>query len=156
VSDVDDIAMRCEPASGASACALIAELDEELNARYPGHDLHGIRSDGFEAAGGLFYVLYVGGQAVGCGAIRPFGDAAELKRIFVRRPWRGRGLSRRILAHLEDEAARAGFRRALLETGPLQREAIGLYRATGWSPIEKFGEYEADPLSLCFGKALTA
>jgi GNAT superfamily N-acetyltransferase len=125
-----------------------------LNARYPGHDLHGIRSSGFEEAGGLFYVLYLGGEPVGCGAIRPFRDAAELKRIFVRKPCRGRGLSRRILAHLEAEAARAGYARAVLETGPLQEEAIGLYRSTGWSPIEKFGEYEVDPLSLCFGKQL--
>jgi putative acetyltransferase len=99
-------------------------------------------------------VLYLAGEPVGCGAIRPFGDAAELKRIFVRRAWRARGLSRRILAHLEAEAARAGYRRAVLETGPLQEEAIGLYRATGWQPIDKFGEYEVDPLSLCFGKML--
>ena len=99
-------------------------------------------------------MLYLDGQPVGCGAIRPHEGSAELKRIFVRRPFRGRGLSRTMLAHLEAEAARAGYRRAVLETGPLQQEAIGLYQATGWSRTEKFGEYLSDPLSLCFEKTL--
>jgi GNAT superfamily N-acetyltransferase len=152
MADAPDI--RREPASGEAARALIAELDEELNARYPGHDLHGIAADGFEAAGGAFYVAWLDGQAVGCGAIRPHERAAELKRIFVRRPFRGRGLSRAILAHLEAEAMRAGYRRAVLETGPLQQEAIGLYQATGWTRTDRFGEYLSDPLSLCFEKAL--
>lgn len=152
---VQDIDIRPEPPSGQAARALIAELDAELIERYPGHDQYGIRTDGFEDAGGRFYVLYVGGEPVGCGAVRPYRDAAELKRIFVKRLHRGRGLSRAILTHLEAEAARAGYRRAVLETGPRQQEAIGLYQATGWTPIEKFGEYETDPISLCFGKQLT-
>jgi GNAT superfamily N-acetyltransferase len=154
LSAPDPIVIRREPASGEAARALIAELDAELIQRYPGHDLHGIAQCGFEEAGWVFFVLTVRGEPAGCGAFRPFQDAAELKRIFVRRPWRGHGLARRILAHLEAEAAAAGYRRAVLETGPLQTEAIGLYRATGWTEIDKFGEYEADPLSLCFEKAL--
>lgn len=148
------IAIHHEPAAGEAARSLIAELDAELNQRYPGQATHGIAENGFEESGGLFFVITVRGEPVGCGALRPFEDAAELKRIFVRRPWRGHGLARQILSHLEAEAARAGFRRAVLETGPLQVEAIGLYRATGWTQIAKFGEYEADPLSLCFEKPL--
>lgn len=151
----DPIDIRPEPAAGETARALIAELDAELNQRYPGHDLHGIAETGFEDAGGVFFVLYVRNEPVGCGAFRPFEDAAELKRIFVLRRWRGHGLARRILAHLEVEAVRAGYRRAVLETGPLQAEAISLYRSTGWTETGKFGEYETDPLSLCFEKALT-
>jgi GNAT superfamily N-acetyltransferase len=154
MSGPPDIAITPEPASGETAGALIAELDAELEQRYPGHIEHGIDVAGFEDAGGVFHVLRIDGEPVGCGAIRPCGGAAEFKRIFVRGPWRGRGLSRRILAHLEAEAARAGYRRAVLETGKRQHEALGLYRATGWCEIEPFGEYQGDELSVCFEKTL--
>jgi putative acetyltransferase len=148
------IDIRREPADGETARALIAALDAELERRYPGQEAYGIAEAGFETAGGVFFVLYVDGMAAGCGALRPSGEAAEIKRVFVGEAWRGRGLSRRMLAHLEAEAVGLGYRRAVLETGPQQPEALALYRSAGWRETAKFGQYSDDPLSLCFEKAL--
>lgn len=81
------------------------------------------------------------------------GDA-EIKRMFVVREARGRGLARRILAELEKDARAAGRSRMVLETGTQQPEAIALYVSSGYSPAEKFGLYRFEPESRCYARAL--
>ncbi|MFD5316205.1 GNAT family N-acetyltransferase [Streptomyces sp. NPDC127098] len=84
------------------------------------------------------------------------GDA-EIKRMFVVREARGRGLSRIILARLEEDARAAGRKRMVLETGTEQPEAIALYRSAGYVLVpdaEKFGLYRASDNSRCFVKPL--
>ncbi len=82
------------------------------------------------------------------------GDA-ELKRMYVVDEMRGRGIARRILATLEEDARAAGRVRMVLETGVKQPEAVALYTSSGYEPCEKFGFYRAYPESLCFAKPLT-
>ncbi|MGW0912366.1 GNAT family N-acetyltransferase [Streptomyces sp. NPDC002784] len=81
------------------------------------------------------------------------GDA-ELKRMYVIDAMRGRGLARRILAALEEDARAAGRLRMVLETGMKQPEAVALYRSSGYEPCAKFGYYRFHDLSLCFAKPL--
>ncbi|GGX83004.1 GNAT family N-acetyltransferase [Streptomyces minutiscleroticus] len=81
------------------------------------------------------------------------GDA-ELKRMYVTEEFRGRGLARRILAALEEDARAAGRTRMVLETGTQQPEAIGLYTSSGYEPCAKFGYYRDYESSLCYAKAL--
>ncbi|MEV6739394.1 GNAT family N-acetyltransferase [Streptomyces sp. NPDC051104] len=81
------------------------------------------------------------------------GDA-ELKRMFVIEEMRGRGLARRILAALEEDARAAGRTRMVLETGTKQPEAVALYTSSGYEPCAKFGYYRFYESSLCFAKAL--
>lgn len=81
------------------------------------------------------------------------GDA-ELKRMYVVKEARGKGLARRILAALEDDARAAGRTRMVLETGLKQPEAVGLYTSSGYEQCAKFGYYRFHELSLCFAKRL--
>ncbi|PZT69301.1 GNAT family N-acetyltransferase [Streptomyces sp. SW4] len=81
------------------------------------------------------------------------GDA-ELKRMFVIAQMRGRGLARRMLAALEEDARAAGRRRMVLETGTKQPEAVALYTSSGYEPCEKFGYYRFHEESLCYAKLL--
>ncbi|MEU6476069.1 GNAT family N-acetyltransferase [Streptomyces sp. NPDC047017] len=87
------------------------------------------------------------------GAGHEDGDA-ELKRMFVIASMRGRGLARRILAALEDDARDAGRVRMVLETGDQQPEAIALYTSSGYEPCVKFGYYREYESSMCFAKRL--
>jgi putative acetyltransferase len=92
---------------------------------------------------------------VTCGAIRCIAvGIAEVKRMYVVPAARGRGFSRVLLSALEETARELGMRRLVLETGPRQAEALGLYKRAGYAPIPKFGEYVASELSLCMGKDL--
>ena len=82
------------------------------------------------------------GTVLGCGALRHLGDdVAELKRMYVVPEARGRGVSKAVLAGLEEAAAERGWSTLRLETGPRQPEAIGLYERAGYRPIAAFGAY---------------
>ncbi|WP_284617277.1 GNAT family N-acetyltransferase [Aquabacterium humicola] len=96
------------------------------------------------------------GRALACGALRPIDEhTAELRRMFVTRGERRRGLARAVLQQLEAAAPALGYRTLRLETGFRQRPAMALYQACGWRPIEPFGAHADDPASRCFEKVLS-
>jgi putative acetyltransferase len=145
-----------EDATSADAAGLIAELSEELACRY---DYVDDGSGHFRpedvVARGVFLVGRLGGQAVASGAIRPLeGDVGEVKRMYVKPGARGQGLSKRLLAALEDAARRMGYVALRLETGDRQPEAIRLYESAGYQRIEPFGGYHGSQRSVCFEKRL--
>jgi GNAT superfamily N-acetyltransferase len=142
-------------ADSAEANRLIAALDADLNRRYPGSPTNGIDAAEFIAAGGYFAVLRLErrGPALACGAFRPVEDGCvEVKRMFVRPEFRGRGFSRLMLRHLETVARQRGYRGLVLETGTRQPEAIGLYKSEGYFRIPNYGHYANEPESVCFAK----
>ena len=134
---------------------LIAELDAELARAYQPADMHGLHPGEARNPALRFFLLELDGVPVGCGALRVLAPGvAELKRMFVRRPHRGRGLGRQLLRQLEQEAARGGIRLLRLETGPQQRVAIALYHAAGYCDIPPYGEYVGSRVSICMEKVL--
>jgi GNAT superfamily N-acetyltransferase len=145
------------------AAKLIAEVQQEYVVRYGDPDVTPVDPADFAASRGVFLVGYVDDVPIACGAWRAHdgpapefqpGDA-ELKRMFVTASARGRGFARAILAELERTAAAAGRRRAVLETGTGQPEALALYRSSGYRAIESFGVYQNEPESRCFAKDLS-
>ena len=71
-------------------------------------------------------VVYVDGKAAGAGAIREYqygdiDDATELKRVFVRDEFQGKGIGTKLVLELIEWAKELGYKRLILETGELQR-----------------------------------
>ena len=94
------------------------------------------------------------GRAIGCGAIRALEPGAcELKRLYVRSGFRGRGLARKLVNELIAEAQSIGYERILLDTLPSMQAAQNLYRTLGFREIPP---YRKDPVpdSLFFELAL--
>ena len=117
-----------------------------------GTDISGLKSPDI-----TFLVARRGGVAEGCGAVKWFADGtAELKRIFVSETARGLGLGRRIMARLEALAAERRVRTLYLETGPLNTEAVAMYRRLGYVECGPFADYVANPYSLFMTRKLTA
>ena len=137
------------------AVGMIKEVQQEYVVRYGGPDDTPVDPAEFAPPLGLFLVGYLGGQSVSCGGWRAHEDGSvELKRMYVRPSARGRGLARAVLAELELTAKQAGHRRAILETGRGQPEAIALYRSSGYADVPEFGYYAGWPLSVHLGKDL--
>ena len=132
---------------------LVGELQEEYVERYGGADATPVAAGEFAPPTGAFLVLFVGDEPAGCGALRRH-DAAEVevKRLFVRRPFRGRGLSRRLMTELERTAVELGYRRILVETGLAQPEAIALYESSGYHRVPGFGHYRDRTQNRCYAK----
>ena len=80
-------------------------------------------------------------RPIGCGALKFHHRApAELKRMWVAPETRGLGLGRRLLHELERHAKESGARRVRLETNRSLKEAIHLYRASGYREVPAFNE----------------
>ena len=141
----------------ADAMALINELESHLAELYPAESRHGFSVEKLIAENVVFFVLRDDGKPAGCGGIKLFGtEYGEIKRMYVRPQFRGRGFGKLILQHLADHARAHGVRLLRLETGIHQREAIGLYERMGFERIAPFGSYKEDPLSRCYEKTLEA
>ena len=142
---------------------LLDGLTAEYNRRYgdifgdAGQEMRRYPAAEFASPDGALLILQEDGKSVAGGAFRRCGEqTAELKRIWTHPGHRRRGLARRVLAELEEEAGRRGYRRIYLTTGPRQPEAKNLYLATGFSPGF---DPTADPVTiqhLVFTKEISA
>ncbi|SDG36049.1 Acetyltransferase (GNAT) family protein [Lentzea fradiae] len=136
---------------------MIDDLQQVYVERYGDEDITPVDPEQFAPPLGYFVIGYLGGVPVACGGWRVNDEvegAAEIKRMYVVESARGQGLSRRVLAHLEQTAREAGLARIVLETGTRQPEAISLYTSSGYERIANFGVYSDHPDSRCFGKSL--
>jgi GNAT superfamily N-acetyltransferase len=149
--------IRRENYEAFTSQALVAALNAELLERYDGFDGSGgeHRAADFEAPDGSFVVGWEGEEPVACGGvIRYDGTTAEIRRMYVAPAARGRGVSRLVLAALEDEARELGYSFVRLETGDRQPEALKLYSSSGYEPIPRYGPFVDDPRSVCLEKRL--
>jgi putative acetyltransferase len=93
--------------------------------------------------GGVFYVLEEkNGSIIGSYGLYPLQPGTcELRKMYLHRDYRGRGLGRRLLEDALANARRLGFARMTLETASVLKEAIRLYESYGFTP------YQPDHLS---------
>jgi GNAT superfamily N-acetyltransferase len=134
---------------------LVEELEAHLASLYPAESRHGFSVQKLIDQGVVFYVIRVDGEPAGCGGVKLFGtEFGELKRMYVRPPFRGRGFGKLLIDTLTAHAARRGIKTMRLETGIYQEDAIRLYEREGFRRIEPFANYKYDPVSLCFEKNL--
>ncbi len=100
-------------------------------------------------------VLYLNKLPVACGCFKTFDkDTAEIKRMFVDKTQRGRGLSKMILTELESWAIENGFSKTILETSIHFKIARRLYENAGYIIIDNYGPYKGLPDSICMQKKL--
>jgi GNAT superfamily N-acetyltransferase len=96
-------------------------------------------------------VLIDGGEVLAGGGLRRVPDGTdgtcEVKRMWTAAGHRRKGYASRVLTGLEDAARAAGYSTLLLETGPLQPEAIALYTGHGYRRVPYYGRY---PDALAF------
>ncbi len=144
-----------ERPDSADAVALITELEAHLAPLYPPESRHGFSVEKLLAQAVAFFVLRENDTPAGCGGIQLFGTAyGELKRMYVRPQYRGRGFGKMLLNHLADHARAHGVGLLRLETGIHQAAAINLYEHMGFQRIPPFGAYREDPLSLFYEKRI--
>jgi len=79
-------------------------------------------------------VAEVDGEPIGSAILTPYGaDEIKLSKLFLKPPFRGRGLGRELLERSESEARERGYRRISLCTRALYVEAVRLYERAGWT-----------------------
>lgn len=100
-------------------------------------------------------VAYDGEFPIGCGAFKKFeNDALEVKRMFVRPEYRGKGIASSILNELEKWGEELDFYKFVLETGNKQQEAVRLYLRSGYHITPNYGQYVGVENSICMMKVI--
>ena len=79
------------------------------------------------------------GDAIGCVGLRKLEqDTCEMKRLYVRSEFRGKGAARKLVEGLIGEARSIGYRRLVLDTLPSMEAAHKLYRTLGFREIPPY------------------
>ena len=89
---------------------------------------------------GRLLLAFENDQLAGCVALRKIGDGVcEMKRLFLRPEFHGKGLGRELIEAIVKEARAIGYQRMYLDTLPPQmNKAIELYRAAGFKEIAPY------------------
>ena len=141
-----DIALATSPEQLDAARALFLEYAEQLGVDldFQGfeEELAGLPGDYAEPRGSLL-LAWVDGELAGCCALRPAEDvdyvnAAEMKRLFVRKAFRGFGLGRQLAEAILECGVRLGYASVLLDTLDDMESARALYEDLGFEEIPPY------------------
>lgn len=96
-------------------------------------DLNDLGTAYLAAGGGFDVAIAPDGSIAGCCGLKPMADGAvELRKMYLRADARGQGVGRRLLERAIARARSLHFTRIELETASVLKEAIALYRQSGF------------------------
>ena len=100
------------------------------------------------------FLSYEGAVPAGCVALREVDRrTAEMKRLYVRAPFRGLGIGRALAEAAIGAARAAGYERIVLDTLPKMNEAHALYQKLGFSEVAPYLA-QPTPGADCFERRL--
>jgi ribosomal protein S18 acetylase RimI-like enzyme len=127
IEDVKRLLREYEASLGIDLC--FQGFEREL-AELPGE---------YAPPGGRLLLALDADQAVGCVALRRIDDGTcEMKRLYLRPGFRGRGAGRLLAVAIIAEARKIGYKKMRLDTLASMREAMALYETLGFKRIEPY------------------
>ena len=85
------------------------------------------------------YLVKADGVPAGCIAMQRLDSSrCEMKRLYIRPAFRGKGIARRLVEILLADARKDGYEAMVLDTFPFLRQAVNLYRDLGFYEIPSY------------------
>jgi GNAT superfamily N-acetyltransferase len=108
-------------------------------------ELAGLPGD-YAPPGGRLLLAEFEGEPAGCVALHKLApDICEMKRLYLRPKFRGKGLGGILVQAIFAEARQIGYRRMRLDTvEPVMKDAVAMYRKLGFREI---APYRANPMA---------
>jgi GNAT superfamily N-acetyltransferase len=108
----------------------------------PNEMLENAMKDGSEFTppdGRMLLVFVDGGDPAGVGCLRRSEvGIGEIKRMYIRPAFRGKGIGAALVAKLCEEARGIGYTRLRLDSAPFMETAHALYRAVGFREVPSY------------------
>ncbi|QLG87809.1 GNAT family N-acetyltransferase [Chitinibacter bivalviorum] len=146
---------QISPCTLDDLAALFAELDQDLQARYPSLDISTVQLCDFDPAADIALIAKEATDELGCVVLKKYAaQIGELKRLYIAPTARRRGIAQQLLLMIENLARAQDYQQIILETGDQQAEAVALYLSLGYSQTPAYPPYCDNPVSICFAKHL--
>jgi len=148
---------RIDDLSGHEVIALISEHLEGMALHSPPESRHALNLDGLKKPEITFWSAWEQEELAGCGALKELDSLhGEIKSMRTATTHLRKGVARRMLAHIIEEAKRRGYQRLSLETGSMDafEPARRLYASFGFQYCGPFSDYKEDPNSVFMTKEI--
>jgi putative acetyltransferase len=136
---------------------LIGELNQALLALTPAEFCYHMTAEEMARPDTTVFIAREDGQAIACGALRRHdGGVGEVKRMYTRSNYQGRGIGGRILEAIEALARTENISRLVLETGDRHPAAWRVYERGGFARCGAVLDYPDTGYSVFYAKTLSA
>jgi putative acetyltransferase len=134
VAQARELFLEYAQSLGVNLC--FQNFAEELR-RLPGH---------YAPPGGRLLLAEYAGHLAGCAALHEWEPGiCEMKRLYLRPGFRGKGLGRVLAEKIIAEARDIGYKRMRLDTiEPIMKDAVEMYRKLGFREI---APYRPNPIA---------
>lgn len=149
--------IKIDDLTGTEIAELVDEHLQSMALHSPPESRHALNLDGLQKQEITFWSAWERGELVGCGALKELdGQHGEIKSMRTSSSHLRKGVAKRLLQHIIEEAKQRGYLRLSLETGSMDAfdPAKRLYASFGFQYCKPFSDYIEDPNSVFMTKEL--
>jgi putative acetyltransferase len=149
--------IKIDDLTGTEIAELVGEHLQSMALHSPPESRHALNLDGLQKQEITFWSAWERGELVGCGALKELdGQHGEIKSMRTSSSHLRKGVAKRLLQHIIEEAKQRGYLRLSLETGSMDAfdPAKRLYASFGFQYCKPFSDYIEDPNSVFMTKEL--
>jgi putative acetyltransferase len=137
--------------SGPEVAHLLDEHLQNMAMHSPPESRHALNLEGLRKPEITFWSAWEDGHLVGCGALKELDELhGEIKSMRTSSSHQRKGVAKKVLQHIINEARQRGYHRLSLETGSMAafEPARRLYSSFGFQYCQPFSDYIEDPNSV--------
>lgn len=149
--------IKVDDLRGPEIHQLLREHLQSMALHSPPESIHALDIEALRQPEITFWTAWEGADLLGCGALKELdAQHAEIKSMRTATSHLRKGVARKILAHIVEEAQRRAYSQLSLETGSANAFAPArkLYESFGFSCCGPFATYVEDPYSVFMTRKL--
>lgn len=149
--------IKIDDLKGPEVYQLLQEHLRSMSLLSPPESVHALDIGALRKPDITFWTVWERDELLGCGALKELDSRhGEIKSMRTSTRHLRKGVAKKLLHHIVEEARRRGYRRLSLETGSMEAFAPArtLYANFGFTYCGPFADYVEDPHSVFMTREL--